>query len=103
MLNRYAMITDSLFTKNSPSSHVVPSIQVSTAHALAQYLSHDMKQMAKRQESYCKALAGLQKGLMIINIEICILKLTTFYRLEYFRNIPCYSKRKNRKIKIRKI
>ena len=39
MLNKYAMTTDCLLTKNSPSNHVVPSRHISTAHALAQYLA----------------------------------------------------------------
>lgn len=40
MLNRYAMTTVALPTKNSPSNQVVPSRQVNTAHALAQYLEN---------------------------------------------------------------
>ena len=39
MLNKYAMTTDCLLTKNSPSNHVVPRRHISTAHALAQYLA----------------------------------------------------------------
>lgn len=55
MLNRYAMTTVALPTKNSPSNQVVPSRQVNTAHALAQYLANKQNKSYKQSMTITKA------------------------------------------------
>ena len=83
MLNKYAMTTDCLLTKNSPSNHVVPRRHISTAHALAQYLA---------TKAHTKKSLGIAIETVTCDIfEPCTCAVTwhNFYREHPYMYITC--------------